>query len=472
MLGASIFKHTLFFIIFESIISVGSSSSSCVGLGQLCTEDCDCCGNDLDPSIQCERRNNFNACYISRSIGMACSNDAECKSQNCVNEKCTFKTQVKKDLPYCSLTSNHDYVVPVLGDIINDEGCPCSDPSGPGYEDAVKAFDGDLSTVYVNNWALGSGLEVKPTHNAPLRKMTICSTDDCPECDPTCYRIEGKCSDNTYTPIQQGPISFTNRHQCVDIPMNRPFYQAYRVTFPCQRGGFEECKEEPCTCPSAPVFQPSVPTPLPNSEETQRAGRLKFLKMEYDEDAGFTTLIYQYKNKNYDYVNPGFKDLTYAILQWEGNCCFDCYDTYMDDEDEIFNPVKDEKCFPECPDKTMVRSDDPNLNMQGIKLENVYIYGSHMYYFVLKVKGQVSSMKMLPYGIYSGRRYKEYDVVESPVCPMTPACNSKAPECKNYPMKFSELTLSGKCNEFGSESGVAGSSLVRRLAQKGEDYMC
>merc|ERR1712194_757974 len=295
-----------------------------------------------------------------------------------------------------------------------------------GYEDAVKAFGGDLSTVYANNWALGSGLEVKPTHNAPLRKMTICSTDDCPECDPTCYRIEGKCSDNTYTPIQQGPISFTNRHQCVDIPMNRPFYQAYRVTFPCQRGGFEECKEEPCTCPSAPVFQPSVPTPLPSSEETQRAGRLKFLKMEYDEDAGFTTLIYQYKNKNYDYVNPGFKDLTYAILQWEGNCCFDCYD----------------------------------------------IYCSHMYYFVLKVKGQVSSMKMLPYGIYSGRRYKEYDVVESPVCPMTPACNSKAPECKNYPMKFSELTLSGKCNEFGSESGVAGSSLVRRLAHQGEDYMC
>jgi len=470
MVAASIFKQTLFLFIFESLFYT-ATSSSCVGLGQPCAEDCDCCGNDLDPTIQCEKRNGVSGCFISRSLGEPCNSNSECKSQNCVGGKCLFKPQIKKDLPYCSLTSNHDYVMPVLGDVVDDEGCPCSDPSGPSYDDAVKAFDGDLSTVYVNNWAIGSGLEVKPTNNAPVRKMRICSTDDCPECDPTCYRIEGKCSDNTYTPIQQGPIEFTNRNQCVDIPINRAFYQAYRVTFPCQRGGFEECVEEPCTCPSEPVFQPSVSTPCPNTEDTQRAGRLKFLQMDYDENEGYTTLVYQFKNKNYDFTNPGYKDLTYMILQWEGNCCFDCYDTYMDDEDEIFNPAKDDKCFPECPDKTMVRSDDPNLCMQGIKLENVYIYGSHMYFFVLKIKGEVSSMKMLPYGIYSGRRYKEYDMVESPVCPMTPACNAKAPECKNYPMKFSELSLEGKCNEF-VDAASAGSSMVRRLAQKSDDYMC
>merc|ERR1711862_539188 len=206
--------------------------------------------------------------------------------------------------------------------------------------------------------------------------------------------------------------------------------------------------------------QPPQATPCPNSEEKQRAGRLKFVKMEYDEDAGFTTLLYQFANKNYYDLNAGLKDLTYMILQWEGNCCFDCYDTYMD--------VKDDKCFPECPDKTIVRSDDQNLCMQGIKLQNVYIFGSHLYYFALKVKGRVSKMKMLPYGIYSGYRFKEYDMVESPVCPMKPSCSSGSTQCKNYPMKFSDLTLSSKCNEF--ETG--GSKMIRRLTKESESYMC
>jgi len=460
-------KFSIVFFILNLLISF-SEGSTCSEIGQLCSEDCDCCGNDIDPGIQCEKRNTFYACYVSRSIGEECNENHECKSQFCVDGKCQFKPQIIKNLPYCPLTENGDYAVPVLGDI-SSEGCPCTDPSAPTYNDVMNAFDGNTTTIYANNWAMGSGIEVKPTNNAPLRKMTICSANDCPECDPTCYKVEGKCSsDSSYELIQEGPISFTDRNQCVDVPMGRPFYDSYRVTFPCQRGGFDECISEPCTCPSDPLYEPSMGTTCPNSEGVQRAGRLEFVSKEYDPNTEYTTLLYQFANKNYYDINAGLKELTYMILQWEGNCCFDCYDTYFDDEDEIFNPEKDDICFPECPDKNMVRSDDPNLCMQGMKLQNPFIIGSHLYFFVLKIKGEVQDMKMMKYGIFSANQYKEYDYVESPVCPMTPPC-SNTPQCKNYPLQISELTLSGKCNEFESSP-----SMLRRLTQnhKNEKYMC
>ena len=156
------------------------------------------------------------------------------------------------------------------------------------------------------------------------------------------------------------------------------------------------------------------------------------------------------------------------ILPWEGQCCFDCYETYFDNEDEIFDPTKDEICFPECPDQTMVRENDPNLCMQGIKLQNRAIIGSHLYFFELKIKGEVS-LKTLQYGIYSGNQYKEYDFVESPVCSSTPTCSNE-PTCKNYPLKISEISMLGKCNEFEKSETTS----VTRFLKGGSknNYMC
>jgi len=433
-------------------------ASYCVGLGQQCKQNCDCCGSDVDPDIQCELRNKNYACYISRPIGGDCTEDQQCKSQSCMDGKCTFKSQIKKDLPFCPLSDEVDYVQPVLGQI-TEEGCACANPDEPNYTDVIKAIDGDTSTIYANNLAIGSGLEIKPKKNAPLRKIKICSSNDCPECDPTSYKVEGKCHDNNYKFIQEGSISFSTRNECIDIPVSSPnkFYSAYKVTFPSIRGGFPECEVEPCTCPSDPLFEPQASITCPNSEDKQRAGRLQLYSKDYQD--GHTTLVYQFANKNYHNENGDLKELNYMILPWEGQCCFDCYDTFFDDEDEIFNPGKDEICYKECPDRTMVRTNDPNLCMQGIKLQNDAIIGSHMYFFELKIKGEVS-LKNLQYGIYSDNQYKEYDFVQSPVCPSTSTC-TKEPTCKNYPLKISEMSMLGKCNEFETNSATTMSRFLK-----------
>ena len=142
----------------------------------------------------------------------------------------------------------------------------------------------------------------------------------------------------------------------------------------------------------------------------------------------------------------------------------------MENKDKIFNSAKDNKCFPECLDKTIARLGDPNLYMQSIKLENICIYSSYMHFFILEVKGEVSSMKILSYSICSRKRYNEYDIVESSLRLMTLVCKIKALEYKNYPMKFSKLSLEDKYNKFRDTTSLE-SSILGRLAQKSGDYM-
>merc|ERR1712083_183584 len=158
-----------------------------------------------------------------------------------------------------------------------------------------------------------------------------------------------------------------------------------------------------------------------------------------------------------------------GILQWEGNCCFNCFATVIDDGDGLFDVDKDEICGPLCPDTSMVRVDDPNLCMQGMKLRHPCISKGQHNYFALYVMGEVESMKMMPYGIYSGDQYKEYDLVQSPVCGMTLPCLTNDPTCKTYPMQISELSLAGKCNEF-EHNPI--SRRNRKLSENEGEYMC
>ena len=93
---------------------------------------------------------------------------------------------------------------------MTNEGCPCGQPDEPSPKDVAKAVDDDLNTVYVNNWAIGSGLEFTPKEVAPIKSLRVCAADDCPECDQICYKLEGKCAEaGTYTVVQEGELDLS-----------------------------------------------------------------------------------------------------------------------------------------------------------------------------------------------------------------------------------------------------------------------
>ena len=142
----------------------------------------------------------------NRSNRDTCSSNSECVSQKCQNQVCVFQLNPpKKTFDFCPL--HYSNVASINGDLTN-EVCPCIQPDRPTAEDAANAVDEDLSTVYVSNWAIGSGLEFAPKEVAPIKSLRVCiSADDCPECDPICYKIDGKCAETRiYTVVQEGKL--------------------------------------------------------------------------------------------------------------------------------------------------------------------------------------------------------------------------------------------------------------------------
>merc|ERR1712238_501237 len=61
--------------------------------------------------------------------------------------------------------------------------------------------------------------------------------------------------DTRFSLVQEGELDLSteDRHTCVTIPvLGRHEYSKYRVTFPCQRGGFDSC-EESGSCKNYPM---------------------------------------------------------------------------------------------------------------------------------------------------------------------------------------------------------------------------
>jgi len=117
-------------------------------------------------------------------------------------------------------------------------------------------IDGKMFTNYVNNYAIGAGFTVESNYHTPVKEIEICPSLDCVECDPTCYKIEGMCEgDEEWVFIQAGNLDLNtaDRNECQVVEIKgRHQYTMLKVTFPCQRGGWEAC-EDPSSCLNYPL---------------------------------------------------------------------------------------------------------------------------------------------------------------------------------------------------------------------------
>ena len=154
-----------------------------------CGESCECCGfhTHVGP-VRCEiRRKSFGCrCYKSIGLGVKCDHDKDCRTQKCTDGICV------PPVPACSFTQNITSVIPIKGTIKNNT-YDCPKPDEPTINDAENSLDRNPSTVFVNNWAINGGIEVKLKHKKGLHSFRICNSDDCPECCPICYKLEAYC---------------------------------------------------------------------------------------------------------------------------------------------------------------------------------------------------------------------------------------------------------------------------------------
>jgi len=435
------------FLLLSITHKIREASASCAAIGASCNEDCECCGYDqAGPAVSCERRNKILGyrCYQNGQIGDACLSNDQCVSQYCHDSVCSFKLNPpKKIAEFCPLEINS--VTSIHGDL-TDKGCPCSNPDGPTPEDVLKAVDDDLNTVYINKWAIGSGLEITPMEIAPIKTLRVCTAEDCPECDPKSYKIEGKCAETgKYKVVQEGELNLSiERHACVDIPvLGHSLYSSYKVTFPSIRGGFLPCFVD-CVnskCQADPAKNP-MPGSCPNDVGNQHVGRLRYMSKSFN---GVDTVL-QYRFDNFA-TSPENRtyNLEYMIMSWKGDCSFKKYDVYRDynNNGELDIGV-DLKCFKHCgKDWLSLDVNDNELCMEGIKLERSYIINSKgVYFFAVTLAGEVDVAPM-QYGIFGGD-YMEYDTIESPVC----SDNFCPTTCKDYPMKVSEVVVKGNCKDI------------------------
>jgi len=386
----------------------------CKALGDSCIEDCECCRIRKDVA-RCEKRNKALGyrCYKSAGIGERCGQDHDCRSQKCNNGRCiSYFTHVKVrvGVSTCSLTENYIAVAPIKG-TIQDNIChrdEHDEPSDPTVDDAAMALDEDSSTIYSNNWAINGGIEVQLKREEGLHSFKVCNSDDCPDCDPTYYRIEGYCQfTNTHKAIQEGPLSLpVERKQCVTVPIaGKPLYSSYRITFPHQRG---TCKET-CTgeCSARPVTDPKHgPCDRHRDDGVNNVGSMTFISKEFEADTTRTIFYY-----SVDSIN-----LEYAMLSWEGECKVDQYMVYHD-----VNGVMELETHG-CGNDFVLGgiNEVHSLCMQGLQIYSDFRKPGNKYMIKVYMIGNIEETTMLPYGMYGkvGTKFQaEYGEVISPKCP-------------------------------------------------------
>jgi len=452
-------------------LSSSSATPVCVDIGDVCTDDCDCCGYDNhedEYGVRCEQRfdrqgekgfgfhekDNMRRCYQCVFTGHTCTRNKDCCSQKCVEGSDGVSMCVKNHPPpkpcYQSLLSSINSISAVVGHVLQDEDlCPCTTVNCAEKSiNIMAAVDKKTNRDFVSNWPINSGLTVSTSHHAPLRRMKICSNQDCPECDPCAYKIEGLCTNDKVSAgnfefIQEGPLTMpTERGACIEIPIvGRHQYTEYKVTFPCLTGGFDICSNE-----------------LPPSawEESRSAGceegclgefaELGYQWSEYIPNQDSTIFVYSYRNfMNYE-TRQAVSNLDHITFPFMGECRF---------EEVFFVKMSHDPNYPmpefvyNTTDITLFTQErDPDLCMYGAGISSVtpegeqMLVGDNQYGIAVKLQGNVEATQN-QYGIYGLEGRRDYQYTMLPDC-----TNTVFQYCENYPMKISELDLLGKCEQF------------------------
>jgi len=425
-----------------------SSNAECVQLGETCSDDCDCCGYDNGDGVRCEQRFDrrtqkgvgfhsdmtLRKCYKCSHVGSSCSSSKDCCSQKCENSQCVKNHQPPKPC----FKSLLDGAEAILGNPPTDDNlCPCDNLSA---EQAVvnveAAFDKKTDTDYINYLPMNSGLtlSVSDSINAPIRKLKLCSNQDCPECDPCAYKLEGLCSaTNTYVFIQEGPLSMPSaRGECIEVPIiGRHEYSDYRITFPCLVGGFDGC--------SAGV----VPKPHEPGCEEGCIGdfdKITYVHHEYNCTTDESYVIYEFRNFMDMYGRNAVANLDHFTFPYEGSCNFKEYEIVKIGHDGSYDVVLNVKG----PDMHLFNDElDPDLCMHGAKLSShtpegeQTVVGDNAYEIVLVLHGKVD-WRYMEYGVFGKDGRRDYhSACKFPVCTA----------CENYPLKISEVDLVGNCEQ-------------------------
>lgn len=419
------------------LVSLTGCNAHCISLGNICTDDCDCCGE----GSRCEKRNDERRCYEQPTfVGKSCTQNSECISQKCENNICVPNASGDPNRCLKSFFNSFQSLDAVVGQVSQETHlCPCTGLAPNEISLNINhAIDKSTNTDYINNYSNGSGFEVSTNLHAPIREIKVCTNQDCPECDPMSYKIEGKCdSDSTFTFIQDGNLDLSqDRQTCTNVRIvGRHEYNTYRITFPSVRGGFNLCSET--LCDSTPASGHL------GCQATQEFDYypLQFQGHQYDPVSDKTSFAYIFGRKH------DINEISHFILQWEGHCCFLYYELFRVETNFFNGPNYD--LVKNATVELVTDVPDSDLCMNGIKLDSFdpdtgdhLMPGSHWHLFVLHLRGNVGVTEK-DYGTFGGN-LRDYDSVESPDCSQT---SYPPPTCYNYPMKISEIDLLAKCNE-------------------------
>jgi hypothetical protein len=107
--------------------------------------------------------------------------------------------------------------------------------NSPSNEGAANAFDGNVSTKYLNFDKQNAGVTVRLSQGRVVRKFTITTANDAVERDPASYKLYGSNNGVNWTLIKEGPLSLSDSRFSVSGEIsvdNTTAYVYYFIKFP------------------------------------------------------------------------------------------------------------------------------------------------------------------------------------------------------------------------------------------------
>lgn len=467
----------------------GLAAETCLGLNEICENDCHCCGHPDNNDIRCDKRyqSEPKRCNEGRTLVSRCLHNSQCLSQNCVDGVCLPppNPHVGK-VELCSLGRSSDITQAANGNLPQ---CACNKPATDSLN---LAMDGDLSTDYTNFHSKDiSGFVFEPSFKSPLREMEVCTSNQDKANDPLCYEIYGECEHKkgTYDLLHHGMLELSaQRRSCHKVAIDeRISYSRYKLMFGCRRGGYDgTCHshddndtsgdsgdsgdEEECD-PSKASCQEVIPKGKDKScipKKQLRNGARSFSNffphsIDYDDTNDVTLHTYSFVNKLGSCKFRRGKDLSHAVMQYLGACCVSKIRVYT-----IEDGVEKTSFTSNSPGKHL-QSPKPSVCVSGIDLPGVE--GSKTYYYELSINGYFPRTGLVDY-VLKGGRYVKYGKVQGPDCrcpqneesdmnmrrglenkrmfrglPLDVTPRKRRLGCLDKPVSISEVKLHGKCNE-------------------------